>query len=169
MAKKPKKDELDLFAESGPERVLQLVLWKVRHHLNDMSVLVRPEDLQAFEQSMKYQQIRPAVLIYRPEGHPATQAIPAAGNRRAVPARPAEPPRPYVIVGLVQEGTRNAVRAVENNEQDYARGDLQRKIEVAKRNIPAWKADLMNFAATGSYSSSTLESIADALDLWSRA
>lgn len=171
MAKrKPQKDELDLFVEAGADRALQLVLWKVRHHLSsDMSVLVKAEDLQAFEQSMKYQQVRPAVMIYRPEGHPATQAIPAAGNRRAVPARPAEPPRPYVIIGLVQEGTRNAVRAVENNEADFQRGDLQRRIEVAKRNIPEYKAALLNTAATGSYSSATLEAIAEALDLWSRA
>lgn len=170
MAKRnPQKDELDQFAQAGPDRALQLVLWKVRHHLSDMSLVVKAEDLQAFDQSMKYQQLRPAVMIYRPEGQPATPAIPAAGNRRAVPARPAEPPRPYVIIGLVQEGTKNAIKPVENNEADFQRGDLQRRIEVAKRNIPEFKAHLLNTAATGSYSSATLEAIADALELWSRA
>lgn len=167
--KPPRKDALDQFAEGTHERALQLVLWKHRHLSEEMTVIVTPEDIEAFDQCMKYQSAHPQILLYRPEGLPATAAIPAAGNRRAVPARPAEPPRPYVIVSLVERGTKNTIKPIENNEEDYKKGELGRQLQVMRRNIPDYAASLRRTAATGDFSSGTLEDIARALELWGRS
>jgi len=168
-AKPRRSDELDQFAQGNHERALQLVLWKHRHLSEEMTVIVTREDIQAFDQCMKYQSAHPQILLYRPEGQPATPAIPAVGNRRAVPARPAEPPRPYVIVSLVERGTRNTIKPIENNEVDYEKGEIGRQLQVTRRNIPDYAAALRRTAATGDFSSGTLEDIARALELWGRS
>lgn len=170
MAKaKTKPDQLDRFVSADPRTVLQLVLWKYRHQNPEMAVLITAEDLKAYEECMTYQRIHPEVMVYRPEGRPAHPGSPAVGNRRAVPPRAAEPPRPYVIVAIVERGTKNAVKPIENNEPDFEKGELARQIQVAKRNIPAWSSELRRAAASGDFSSSTLEDIARAIDLWGRA
>lgn len=169
MAKAKTKDELDRFAESDPLRVLSLVLWKIRHEQEEMTVLVREEDIRAFDQCMEYQRASPQVLIHRPPGTPATPGQAAVGNRRAVPARPAEPARPFVIVSLVEKGTRNAIKPIENNEADYQIGELRRQVQVVKRNLPDYAAALRRTAATGDFSVGTLEEIARALDLWGKS
>lgn len=168
-AARPKaKDALDQFASAGAERALQLVLWKGRHQNPEMTVLVSEADLRAFDECMHYQKVTPEILLYRPEGRPAQAAIPAAGNRRAVPGRSAEPPRPYVIVGLVERGTHDAVKPVENNAEDYGRGELARQVQVVKRNLTVWASELRRAAVAGDFSSSTLEEVARALELWAR-
>jgi hypothetical protein len=164
-------DPLDAFVantKTYPDWIPAMLLWKARHQNPEMAVLVTPEDLRAYSESMDYQKIKPEILVYRPEGRPATAAIPAAGNRRAVPARPAEPPRPFVIIGLVERGTRNAVKPIENNEQDYERGELVRQIQVARRNIPDLAASLRRTAATGDFTTATLEDAARTLELFGR-
>lgn len=171
MAKKArptKQDALDRFAQSEPLRVLSLVLWKIRHEQEEMTVLIREEDIAGFDQCMEYQRAQPQVLVYRPPAIPATPGSPAVGNRRAVPARPAEPARPFVIVSLVEKGTRNAIKPIENNEQDYELGERRRQVQVVKRNLPDYAAALRRTAATGDFSAGTFEEIARALDLWSR-
>lgn len=162
-------DPLNRFVEADPKRILQLVLWKVRHENPEMTVLVSAEDLKGYDECMSYQRISPDVMVYRPEGRPAHPGAPAVGNRRAVPATPAEPPRPYVIVAIVERGTKNVVKPIENNEPDFEKGEIARQIQVAKRNIPTWSTELRRAAASGDFSSGTLEEIARALDLWSRA
>lgn len=167
---KPKQiDALDAFAASEPMRVLQLVLWKARHQNPEMTVLITAEDLSAFDQCMTYQKVIPGILVDRPDGRPAMPAIPAVGTRRAVPATLGEPPRPFVIVSLVERGTRNAVKPVENNEQDYQRGELAREAQVAKRNVPMLAAELRRTAVSGDFSSATLEDAARTLELLGRA
>jgi len=162
------KDALDQFAEAGGARALQLLLWKNRHQNPEMTVLITEADLHGFDECMRYQKVTPDILIHRPEGRPAQAAIPASGTRRAIPGRAAEPPRPYVIVGLVERGTHDALKPVENNAEDYARGELARQIQVVKRNLPAWASELRRAATAGDFSSSTLEEVARALELWAR-
>lgn len=159
---------LDAFASADPQRVLQLVLWKARHQNPEMTVLITGEDLAAFDQCMAYQKINPHALIYRPEGRPASPGVPAAGTRRAIPPTAAEPPRPFVIVSLVERGTKNVVKPIENNEQDFKTGELVRQIQVVKRNIPDYVSSLRRAAASGDFSSATLEDTARALELWGR-
>lgn len=167
-SRKPQPDLLDSFAQAPLDRVLQLVLWTQRHTREEMTVLVTEEDVRAYDACMEYQQLKPELLVYRPEGRPATAAIPAAGSRRAVPARPAEPPRPYVIVGVVEQGKRNAIKPIESDEQHYRIGELNRQVQVVKRNIPDYVAALRRAAASGDFSAGTMESIAQALELWGR-
>lgn len=161
-------DRLDVFAASGPEKALQLVLWKGRHQNPEMTILITAEDVAAFDQCVAYLRVKPAIMIYRPEGREAQDAIPASGNRRAVPARPAEPPRSYVIVGLVAAGTRDGIKPVENNEQDFQKGEIARQVQVTKRNIPDYVMALRRAAASGEFSTATLEEAARALELWGR-
>jgi len=146
-ARAPKKDPLDLFAEAPLDRVLQLVFWKLRHKNPDMAVLIEQKDLEAFKQSMDYQEVKPALLVYRPQGDPGHPGSPAVGKRRAVPARDPSPARPFVVVALVQEGTKNTVKPVENNEQDYQRGDLARRQAVARGRAGSLATTLRNGAA----------------------
>jgi len=164
----PPVDVLDAFAAADPNRVLQLLLWKARHQNPEMTVLIREEDLSAFDQCMAYQKVTPAAMVYRPEGRPATPGIPAVGTRRAVPASPAEPSRPFVIVSLVAQGTKHVVKPIENNEQDFQAGELARTIQVAKRNIPTLAAELRRTAASGDFSTATLEDAARTLELLGR-
>lgn len=168
MAKTKAKDILDQFAESDSSRVMQILLWKIRHDNEEMTVLIREEDIVAYDQCMEYQKAHPEVLVYRQPGIPAMPGQPAVGNRRAVPARPAEPARPFVIVGLVEKGTKNAIKPIENNEEDYELGEMKRQIQVVKRNLPDYAAALRRTAATGDFTAGTLEEIARALDLWGK-
>lgn len=125
-------DILDKFAKQPLERVLELVFWKLRHKQPDMAVLIEEKDIVGFDQCMAYQSIIPAIMVHRPKGRPANPGSPAIGKRRAVPATPAEPDRPFVIVALVEKGKQNTIKPVENNEDDYKRGELVRAQAVAR-------------------------------------
>jgi len=164
----PPLDALDTFAKGDRDRVLQLALWKIRHEKEEMTLLVREEDILAYDACLDYLKVTPQILVDRPQGRPATEAIPAQGNRRAVPARPAEPPRPFVIVSVVEKGTRNAIKPIESDEGEFKKGELNRQVQVQKRNIPDYIAALRRAGATGDFSAGTMESIAQALELWGR-
>lgn len=118
MAKKSKKDPLDLLAEGDPKKVIELILWKARHQHPDLSVKITQKDIDGYEACTQYLDVKPGLLIVRPQGRPAQAPIAAVGKNRAVPGYPAEPPRPYVVVQVVEEGTENMIRPVENNEED---------------------------------------------------
>jgi len=163
-------DALDRLAAAPLERVLELVFWKLRHKNPDMAVLIDKKDIEAFEQSMAYQEIKPGILVERPAGRPGHPAIPAAGKRRAVPEVQAEAPRPFVLVALVEAGTKNTVKPVENNEEDFQRGDLCRKLAAARGKTQNLAQMLRNAAANPDLATSgTLEEAAEILALLGRA
>lgn len=170
MAKAPRKkqDKLDLLAAGPLDRVVQLMLWKGRHRDPTMSLLIREEDIVGFDECMAYQELKPALMVYRPEGRPAQAAVPAVGKRRAIPAVPAEPPRPFVIVSVVQEGTKHAIKPIENNERDYGAGDLARRQAAARGRAPELAAAIRRSASTGDFTSGTLEAAAEVLDTLSK-
>lgn len=128
-------DPLDQLA-ADPKRVLALILWQRRLANPDMFIQINPKDLEGFDACVNYLEVKPDVLIRRPAGVPAQDAIPAVGKRRAVPARAAIPPRPYVVVTLVEEGTENVIRPVENNEADFNRAGEEAKIRHARDQAP---------------------------------
>lgn len=160
---------LDALATGNPLDVIALMLWKNRHREPDMFVQIDEQDMAGLQASMAYQKVKPAVLIHRPQGLEATPAIPATAKRRATPARAATPPKDYVIVTLVEAGTENVVRSIENNQADYDHAQeraLQRK---AVSDAPHLADRLINMANSGEYSLSEMTDAAECLRILARS
>lgn len=167
-AKTPKPDALDQLA-ADPMRVLCLMLWKNRHREPDMYVQITPEDIQGFDDCTRYLKVKePIAKIFRPQGLPAQEAIPASAGRRAVPARAATPPKPYVIVTLVDEKG-DTIRPVENNERDFDTAQDAAAVRRARDQAPELASLLLSQARTGEYSLSTMTDVANALVALARA
>ena len=112
---------------------------------------------------MQYQKVTPFVLIKRPQGVPAQEGTNAAHGRRAVAAREAIPARPYMVVALVDKGTENTIKPVENNQEDYDQARDQDAIRKARDQAQGLADALVNQARTGEFSSSVMEDAAQAL------
>jgi hypothetical protein len=171
--KAPKLDPLDALMQD-PLKVMALMIWVNRHRNPDMFFQINEADLEAFDACMKYQKLKPGVLIKRPPEIPGQAAIPATGNRRAIPARAAIPARPYVMVSLVEidkagKLTENAIRPVENNEDDYDTQQQVAAVRRAKDRAPDLANQILKGAANGETSLSDIQDAADALLTLSRA
>ena len=162
MAKPPirKKDPLDHLAEGDPRKVMALMLWKARHRAPEMSVQITQRDIDGFNACVTYLKVEPDVDIRRPQGRPAQERIPAAGTRREVPAREAEPPRPFVVVRLVEKGTENMIRPVEDNEEDNEKRIAAEKLVDIRAQAPALAQRLEGYARSGDMVASDLREAA---------
>lgn len=163
----PKQHPLDALAKDS-ERVMALMLWVNRHRNPDLFAQITEKDLAGFEDCMRYLKVKPQVRIFRPEGLPAQAAIPATHHRRAVPAREATPPKPFVMVTLVDEKG-DAIRPVENNEEDYDRAQDATQVRKARDQAPQLAQLILNQARTGEYSLSDITDAANALLTLARA
>jgi len=132
-------------------------------------VQISLKDIQGFEESCSYQKLQPDVMIRRPAGLPAQPPTPAIGNRRAVPGREATPPKPFVIVTLVEAGTENVIRPVENNEEDFDTSKAQAQIRKARDQAPAMADRLLQQGRTGEFSLSDITDAAEALLILARS
>jgi len=172
-ATKPRKavkpDPLDALAEGDLKRVIALMLWKARLREPDMYVQITENDIKGFEDCVAYLKVKPEVMVKRPPGLPAQAAIPATGNRRAVAAREATPPKPFVIVTLVEDGTENVIRPVENNQEDYDIAQDAAHVRKARDQAPALAERIVNQARSGEFSLSEIQDAADALIILARA
>jgi hypothetical protein len=167
-----KKDALEKFTEEAnkdPRKAIALLLWIARHRNADLAALITAEDIEAFDACCDYLKVKPEVLIVRPKGHPGTPGIPAQGKRRAVPARPAEPPRPYVVVQLVQKGTTDGFKPIENNEEGAKLRDQANQVRRAREQAPQLSAQLMADARVGVFSTATIGEAAGVLQTLARA
>lgn len=162
------KDPLDELADGDPKRVIALMLWKARMRQPDMFVEINEKDIRAFEDCMAFLKVKPDVMIRRPQGLPAQAGIPATHRRRAVAAREASPPRPYVIVSLVEAGTENTIRPVENNQADYDVAQDARALRKARDDAPRLAERILAGARTGELSLSEMQDAADALLILAR-
>jgi hypothetical protein len=169
MAKKAPTHPLDALAAGDPKKVIALMLWKARHQQPSLYAQINEDDLETFGACVRYLKTEPEISITRPQGVPAQAAIPAQGNRRAVPARAAIPPRPYVIVALVDKKTGDAVRPVENNQDDFDRAAETQQVLKARQDAPLLAQRILHQAATGEYSLSDLQDAAQALNTLARA
>ena len=145
----PQKDALDQLATGPAENVVALMLWKARHQYPDLSVQITPKDLKGYQECIGYLKTTAEVRVFRPQGIPAQEAIPAHGNRRAVPGRPAIPPRDFVVVSLVHQGTEDAIRVVENNEEDNERRKAAEHLVNIKGQVPDLASRLERYARSG--------------------
>jgi hypothetical protein len=151
------KDALDALALGPVKDVLALMLWKNRHNEPDMAVKLTEHDLRGFHACTEYLRVVPEVRIVRPQGLPGHGGIPATRTRSAIPPQEPTPPKPYVVVTLVEKGTENAIRPVENNETDHAAAAEAREFRHARDIALQIAGQLQRDVATGNYSSSTID------------
>lgn len=159
----PQGDELDRLAAGSQDTIIAMLLWKNRHANPEMTEQITLKDLQGFKDCVQYLKVKPAVRIERPQGRPAQPAIPAIRGREAIPAREAEPPRPFVVVGIVQEGTLDSIRPIENNEQDNERRIAAEQARRHRELAPGLASLLENMIATGNISESDVRDAAKTL------
>lgn len=131
-------DSLVADAEAGDlRRALMLIFWKMRFEDPTFTVEIDPKDIKGFDDCTNFlveegtMKKGPEIRVYRPGGIPAVEPIPAKGNRRAVPGRPARPPKELVIVQMV-DADGNGFVPIENNERDY---DRQQDTNAKRRSI----------------------------------
>lgn len=162
-------DPLDALVQGDPLNVIALMLWKNRMREPDLYVRIDEADIKGLEDCVRYLKVTPQVQILRPAGAPAQAAVAASGNRRAVPAREASAPRPYVIVRLVDRGTENRIQPIENNEQDYAAQQQAAQVKRARDQAERLAARILQGAASGESSLSDIQDAAEALVVLARA
>lgn len=164
-AAKKTVDPLDRLA-NDPLRVIALMLWKDRMRNPDLYVQITAKDIQGLDDCTGYLKLIPEVKIEHPAGLPAQAAIPAAGNRRAVPARDATPSKPFVVVSLLgkdERGITGPLKPVENNEDDYDTAKDASAVRKAKDQAPMLAERLVQQARAGEFSLSDMQDAADAL------
>lgn len=172
MAKKqpPKPlDPLDTLVAGDPKDVIALILWKGRHRQPDLFAQITEADIKGFKECCDYQELTPSVHIERPAGRPVQEAIPAAHGRSAVPGRPADPPKPYVMVTLCDGQSGNAIRPIENNQEDYDRQAQSVAIRKARDQAPTMADNILRAVRTGEWSLSEMQDAANALLVLARA
>lgn len=157
-----KKDALDLLAEGDPKKIIALMFWRERFKNPGMSLQITEKDLQGFEECVTYLGVKAEVSIYRPQGRPAQEAVPAEKGKRGIAARAAEPPRPFVFVGVV-DGQGNQIKPIENNEEDADLRDLANEVRKAKDRAPQLAALLIGMCQSGTFSTSEIQDAARAL------
>lgn len=162
MATKKPTSPLDALVAAGPARAIALMLWQDRHRQPDMYRQITERDIEGLDACTAYLKAKPEVRIYRPEGLPATPGIPAQGRNRAVPARAATPPKPYVIVTLVDHRG-DAIKPIENNEPDYDAQKEAALVQKARAQANELATRIVNQAQTGNTSLSDITDAANAL------
>lgn len=166
--KKQTLDPLDALAKGDPQRVMALMLWKARMRQPDMYVQITEHDIKGFDDSCRYLKVKPQVRVFRPGEIAAQPAVAASGKRRAVPAREAIPPRPYVMVVLTDEKG-DAIKAVENNEEDFDAARDAAAVRKARDQAPQLAQLILQQAKNGEYSLSDIQDAANALLTLARA
>lgn len=136
MATHPKKatpkSELEKFAQASAGEHIALVLWKFRHQIPDLAVTVNEADLKGFSDCIEYLKVKPEVkVVLRPN---------------------------YVGIVLVQAGTGddtspgNAIKVIENNEEDAVRGEEAEQIRRMRERAPDLAYRLEVDAQAGTFS-----------------
>lgn len=157
------KDALDALAIGPLKDVIALMLWKNRHNEPELSVQLTERDLSGFRACVEYLHVTPEVRIVRPQGLPGHGGIPATRTRSAIPPADPTPSKPYVVVALVEKGTDNRIVPVENNEEDWQAAEEAKNFNRARDIALRLAGELQQAAATGNYSSSSLDEAAKCL------
>ena len=170
MAKRKPKDldELDKLVEGDPIQVIALMLWKNRMREPDMYVQIYEKDIKALNDCITYLKVPMVVSIHRPQGEAAHPAESGTTTRRPVPARPAQPPKPYVIVTLVDERG-DLIKPVENNQADFDAASEAANVRKARDQAVDLAQRITQQARSGEFSLSDIDDAANALVVLARA
>lgn len=167
-------EPLDALAKGDPLRVLAIALWKNRFRNPDLSIQIREEDVAEFDDCCTFHGVEPMTAIVRPQGRPAQEAVPASPGKRGIAARPAEPPRPYVFVGVVdaklyrKDGSLNVIKPIENSEENAAKRDEAETLRRYREKAPMLASLLTGMAQSGTFSNAEIAEAAEALRFFAR-
>lgn len=160
-ARAPQPNPFAALVAAGPLEVIKLLLWKARFREPELQAQITEKDINGFYECTAYLKVPTEVKIFQPPGRPAIPEIPASGKRPAIAARPAIPPKAWVQVNLVEAGTDNSVRPVENNEEDYGRQQRTEAVRHARDRVPMMAQRVKNDAAQGVFSASEVNELAE--------
>lgn len=168
MAKSPGKtvDILDQFEQQCAQQMgmgVAMLLWKNRHQNPGMSVQVDPIDIEELQKCVDYLGIKPKVVVLRPGGVPAQEAVPERPGHRAIAARPAIPPKNYVVIQLVDEKGDGFV-PIESSEEGAQKRDLTMAREKLKVRAPALAQTILQEMQQGNFVDSTQREAAQMLN-----
>lgn len=157
------EDPLDNLVEHGPLRAIALLLWKERYRNPEFAIQVTAADLQGFEACTSYLQVEPKILIRRPPGQPAVPAMPPSRRfPEGFPARAAEPPRPYVLVSMVDAKTGDAFKPIENSEEGAKIRDRENALRRLRERAPLLAQAVASNAAQNVFSGSEITELCNA-------
>ena len=165
MTEVTERHPLDQFAQDAQSdlaRAMQLWFWKERFENRDFTFQIEQKDIEAFEACVDYLSVRPQIRVFRPQGVPAREAVPASGKRPGIGARPAIPPKDYVVVQMV-DSDGNAFAPIENNEADRERQLQTDKIKRVKEQAAVVANALALDLSTQTFSTSTIQDAIQAL------
>jgi hypothetical protein len=161
-------DALDAFEamcnEQDPARAIMMLFWKARHQNPQFSIDITDKDLVAFDQCMEYLEVEPQIRVFRPQGMPPHPGAPATESRSAIPPRPAGPPKPYVVIQMVDKNG-DAIVPIENNEEDLQRSQAAQRIRNVAKGASQLADQLMADLRANVTSSSTITEAANALKM----
>lgn len=123
--------------EHDKDGIIMQILWHYRHTDPNMCVRITEQDVVAMEQCMEHNKQVPVVRITR------------TGTA------------PFLFVAMTDEQS-NAIVPVENNLEDYEKGEQARRRLAVKESIGQLAARVKNAAAIGEFSSSEVSELADA-------
>lgn len=166
MSKAEPLDELESNPTDG--RAIALMLWKGRYTNPEMAIQITPDDIKSFDACIEYLEVTPEVRIHRPRGRPAQAAQPATAKRSAVPAQPAEPDKPYVLVQLVDKDG-NSIKPIESTVEGAKIRDHHDAIRRAKDNAGQIADQLLGNLAQGTTSEDTIREAAKLLKTLAKA
>lgn len=144
-------------------KAVAMLLWKDRYRNPEMSVQITEEDMVSLNKCAEYLKVVPQVRIFRPQGRPGQPFQPATQKRSAIPEVPAEGPRPYILVQMVDQKTGDAFVPIESTEEGAVIRDEHNAIRKAKDNARQLADQLLADLSSGSFSDSTIREAAKAL------
>lgn len=156
-------DILDTITAADPQDAMALMLWKDRHRNPEFTVTITADDIKELQDCAAYLDVKPEVRIYRPPGRPEVPARPATATRSATPFIPAEPPRPYVLVQMVDSKTGHAFKPIENSEPNAKLRDAAEAWRKAADRASSLSAQIMAELSSGSITDGTMREAAAAL------
>lgn len=154
-------DALVELSKTDLQRAMMLVLWKMRFDNPGFTVEIHPQDLRAFDECVEYLAITPTLQVMRPGGAPARESFTTARGQ-TVPAKPAIPPKPYVVVQMTDDQGHTFV-AIENNTADYERQQQAKASDQVRANARSVATQLQAMASSGTFSTATINDAARAL------
>lgn len=150
--------------------VICLLFWKNRFRNPGMQTTITPDDIDRFRASCDWLEVRPQALIKRPPGAPARPGYgPSPGRPEGFPGSPAEGPRDFVVVAVVDEGTEDVIRTAERDEEHGVKADRARNLRNIVNKAGNLAAAIMGQASEGVYSNAVITEAAEALQTMAAA
>lgn len=157
------ENSFDSLVSAGASRALQLLLWKNRFDNPELSAQITAPDIKGLDDCADYLKITPDVRIWRPGGLPAIAATSKTPGRAFIPYKD------YVMVQMVEKGTENSFKPVENNETDFDRSQAAAAVRALREQIPVLAAAVKSAVAGGTFSESEIIELCEAATKLARA